>query len=106
MMTDKANIESGLKRRRNKPASQQLASEHSASAPQARRERSDLNLFDAFMVLESKQFRHFADCVCELVDATAPYFIHIVRANRTRNMTGRCPGVCQTGHQEKQTVAG
>jgi len=106
MMVDKADIESGLYMRWNKPLPHWAVVGHPASKCEASRERPDLNLFEAFMMLEFRPFQHFADCVCDLVNATAPYFIHIVRANRARDMIGRCPGICQTGQHEEQTVAG
>jgi hypothetical protein len=106
MMADKTDIESGLYMRRNTPVLHRPAVGHPASSQEASRLRLDLNLFEAFMVLEFKQFQHFAERVRDLVNATAPYFIHIVRANRARDMIGRCPGVCQTGQHDEQTVAG
>lgn len=105
-MADKTNIDSGLYMQRNKPLPHQLAAGHPASSQQASHERSELNLFDAFRGLKFKRFQHFASSLRGLLNAAAPYFIHIVRANRARDMIGRCPGACQAGQQEKQTVAG
>ena len=39
-------------------------------------------------------------------NAEAPYFIHIVRANRADDLLGPGLGVSRVGQHEKQTVAG
>tara|TARA_R110000850_G_scaffold112596_13_gene226768 strand:- start:1895 stop:2215 length:321 start_codon:yes stop_codon:yes gene_type:complete len=106
MMHDKTNTDSGLSMRCNTPAFHRPAVGHPVSNQEASRKRSDLNLFEACIALGFKRFHHFAGRVRDLVNVTAPYFIHIVRANRARDMIGRCPGIRQTGQQDKQTVAG
>lgn len=105
-MHDKLKIDSGLFMRCNTPALHRPAVGRHAANQEASRKRSDLNLFEAFMALEFKRFHRFAGRVRDLVNVTAPYFIHIVRANRARDMIGRRPGIRQTGQQDKQTVAG
>jgi hypothetical protein len=106
MMDDKADLDSGLNVRRNTPLHHWSVPGRRAADQEASRKPWDLNLFEVCMVLEFKWFQHFAGRVRDLINAAAPYFIHIVRANRARDMIGLCAGICQTGQQDKQTVAG
>jgi len=104
MMTDKARSESALWAWRDKPVAH-LSEKACVAYPEDPR-RSGLILFERLVVLKSERFQRVLCGVRDLVNAPAPYFIHIVRANRAADMIGRCLGVSQAGQQEKQTVAG
>jgi hypothetical protein len=106
MMADKAMIESGRDKRREGSGAA-LWRRACAMPPSAARSRS-LNLkgFKAVLKSRLKAFRQLLCATRDAANAVTPYFIHIVRANRTDDMVGSCPGIGQAGRQEKQTVAG
>ncbi|WP_179759026.1 hypothetical protein [Hoeflea halophila] len=56
--------------------------------------------------MKTKRLLQFSFSEVKWENAAAPYFTHIVRANRAQDMSGHCPGVSQAGLNEKQTVAG
>ncbi len=68
--------------------------------------RFGFNLCGALMMLKSGGILRFRGAAHTRVDAAAPYFIHIVRANRAADMIDPCSGVRRAGQHKKQTVAG
>ncbi len=66
----------------------------------------NLEWFGRAPMLSRKAFRLPLGGKYDAANAAAPYFIHIVRANRAHDMAGSCPGDSQAGRQDKQTVAG
>lgn len=106
MMADKAMIESGWDKR-YKGSDAVRWREARALPPSVARLRSlSLSGFGAVHKSKLKAFRQLLCITRDAANAVAPYFIHIVRANRTDDMVGPCPGIGQAGRQEKQTVAG
>lgn len=101
-MVDKADIESG----RYKAAPRQRKATDCAVIQAGQGKRSELNLFEVRMVLIIKSFERLSESAANRLNASAPYFIHIVRANRARDMIDPCSGFCQAGQRDKQTVAG
>ena len=65
-----------------------------------------LNWFKVMHNRGNKALSQFLRVRQDAARVAAPYFIHIVRANRAHDMIGRCLGVSQVGQHEKQTVAG
>ena len=101
-MVDKAHIESG----RYKAVPRQQKATDWAAIQAGQGKRSELNLFEACIALIIKSFERLSEGAANRLNAAAPYFIHIVRANRARDMIDRCSGLCQAGQRDKQTVAG
>ncbi len=101
-MVDKAHIESGW----HKPVPRQHDAAHAAAVRGGQGDCPELNLFGARIVLIFKRLRRFSKGAVNRLNASAPYFIHIVRANRARDMIDLCSGFCQAGQRDKQTVAG
>lgn len=101
-MVDKAHIESGW----HEAVPRQQEAAYSAAFQGGQEGWQQLNLFGARMVLIIKRFRRLFEGAGNRLCASAPYFIHIVRANRARDMIDLCSGFCQAGQRDKQTVAG
>ena len=105
-MTDKALIESGRDKRGEGLSAAWWGKACALPTSAAKHRPLNLNWLRATLKMKLKAFRHLLCIPCDAANAVAPYFIHIVRANRTDDMVGSCPGIGQAGRQEKQTVAG
>ena len=105
-MADKAYTDSGRQSRCDSLVAARWTMGRAMSAPEAACNSLNLNGFGGLFVRLFKLFRHISCVMHEAASAVAPYFIHIVRANRAHHMIGRCLGGSQVGQQEKQTVAG
>lgn len=105
-MTDKAMIESARDKRCEGSGAARWRKIRALPASVARWRSLHLYGFGAVLKSRLKAFRHHLSITRDAANAVAPYFIHIVRANRTDDMVGSCPGIAQAGRQEKQTVAG
>lgn len=105
-MADKAMIESGRDHRCEESGAARWRKTRALPASVARCRSLNLCGFRAVLKSRLKAFRHLLCITRDAANAVAPYFIHIVRANRTDDMVGSCPGIGQAGRQEKQTVAG
>jgi|GEM_PF-1454910 len=105
-MTDKAHNESGRRSGCEWPVAAERAGGCVASRHEPWYRRTNTHLGDGLAALKTKLLLPFSGCVHKWENAAAPYFIHIVRANRAQDMIGHCLGVSQAGQKEKQTVAG
>jgi hypothetical protein len=106
MMVDKADTESEWRGCRGRSVAAYQASDGAVLELEATGRSSRLNLFEEHGALNSKAFALCPGLVCGPASAAAPYFVHIVRANRAQQMIGQWSGVNQAGQPEKQTVAG
>ena len=105
-MADKAKTDSGRYSRCDSLVALRWARGRTTPGSEAARNSLNINRFGELDVWGLRLFRHVSCVMHDAATAVAPYFIHIVRANRAHHMIGRCLGVSQVGQQEKQTVAG
>lgn len=105
-MTDKAHDESGWRPGRLSPVARKPARGCVASRQEPWYRRSNAQRGDGRAGLKTKRLLQLSFSAVKRENAAAPYFIHIVRANRAQDMFGHCPGVSQVGPKRNQTVAG
>ena len=88
MMADKAMIESGRDKRYKGSDAARWCKARDLPPSVARSTALNLNGFKAVLKSRLKAFRHLLCINRDAANAVAPYFIHIVRANRTDDMVG------------------
>ena len=107
MMADKAMIESGQCKRCEEPgATRWLGKDCAMQLSIAMHGPLKLSWLEEALVSSFMAFGRLLRISCDAANAAAPYFIHIVRANRADDIVGSCTGTGQAGRREKQTVAG